>query len=350
MEWFGGYTEVYTPMVLERQSFGSAPMSSSPMSEEDRVLCLDLLDGKYDDEPEEAAITDGSRLSEPSASGLAAESLQRTPQQVAAEATAAAANAAAEVARAAASAAAAAAEVARAREQRNSQIQQSLLAFKKRKLNPDLEDEPLASGLAAESLPAALVSAVAALPHQDFRTSRLKNWPWNREPIWNASWDCLCQQQQRELQNWQTECSKHGFVLGGVEEKASNYACSRSLFADLELSIHEISACSEQYYIGITSVPVKRCLGKRYFGQEVYDVPGHCESYCSMQVLVHGDAHLIALLEVAHLLLRLGIDRKCRNIGKGGEHRGQSDTWSSLYIVWNSAKASSTQSLEDMIE
>ena len=146
MEWFGGYTEVYTPMVLERQSFGSAPMSSSPMSEEDRNLCLDLLDGKYDDEPEEAAITDGSRLSEPSASGLAAESLQRTPQQVAAEATAAAANAAAEVARAAASAAA---EVARAREQRNSLIQQSLLAFKKRKLNPDLEDEPLASGLAA---------------------------------------------------------------------------------------------------------------------------------------------------------------------------------------------------------
>jgi hypothetical protein len=326
MRWGGRYSP------LPPLSSSSSENLGGSVDSEDVEMWSDLLDGRYDEESEEAAIGSESRPC--------------TRQPLAAQGAPAATTAAADVARAEANAAA---EVARDAERRHAHIRQFLRDFNTTENDRDLEVEPQASGFVAESLPAALVSAVIALPPGDYRVSRLQNWSWNRAPIWNQSWDCCCQQQEQELQNWRRECSHHGFGLGGVEERATSYVCSRSLFAALELSIHEISACSEQYYIGISSFPVKRCLGKRYFGQEVYDIPGHCESYRSMQVLVHGDARLIALLEVAHLLLRLGIDMKCDNIGKGGERRGQADTWSSLYIAWN-PKANSTQSLEDMIE
>ena len=73
-----------------------------------------------------------------------------------------------------------------------------------------------------------------------------------------------------------------------------------------------------------------------------------------MRVLVHEEAHLNAILEVALLLLiRRGIDTKKDRQYSCWEYRGlqgTSHTWSVLYIAWNIQKIISSRSLEDMIE
>jgi hypothetical protein len=98
----------------------------------------------------------------------------------------------------------------------------------------------------------------------------------------------------------------------------------------VEYIIDELFPC-QKYYIGITCDVPQRWFGViGKFGEK--STPGHQVLFKTMHLLIWGDGPDIAQLEIDTLEIA-SRDRRCTNIGKGGERRSPSGVVSYLYIV-----------------
>ena len=98
----------------------------------------------------------------------------------------------------------------------------------------------------------------------------------------------------------------------------------------VEYIIDELFPC-QKYYIGITCDVRQRWVGViGKFGEQ--SNPGHQVLFKTMHLLIWGDGPDIAQLEIDTLKIA-SRDRRCTNIGKGGERRSRSGVVSYLYIV-----------------
>ena len=98
----------------------------------------------------------------------------------------------------------------------------------------------------------------------------------------------------------------------------------------VEYIIDELFPC-QKYYIGITCDVHQRWVGViGTFGEESRS--GHQVLFKTMHLLIWGDGPDIAQLEIDTLKIA-SRDRRCTNIGKGGERRSRSGVVSYLYIV-----------------
>ena len=151
---------------------------------------------------------------------------------------------------------------------------------------------------------------------------------WTREVTWDAGFNSsleseICLERKK---------SPLGYSFEDAVWTSQSHGTAATMLATLKGAVRGLTTSASVFYIGISTSPIKRWLGKATFPE--YDVQGHCETYMMMTVLGYGEAQTLGIMERA-LIDEFRPEHRCNNSGRGGERCGPRGSLGFIYLCRN---------------